>query len=237
MAMAEVTIIIAFLAGIVSFLSPCMLPVLPGFLSYLTGTSLGEAKKNRMDMFLNSLLFVLGFSVIFSLIGVLLNTVLEKVAYDAQAWLARIGGIIIIFFGLYLMGLVKLPFLEGEHKIGIGTKFKSRYVTSFLFGSSFAAGWTPCVSAALGAILGLAATQPGIAFYLLMAYTLGLGVPFLIVGVFAGEAAGLIKGHEKKLKQINVIFGFVLVVLGILAFTQQLNRIANLEILNKILLS
>lgn len=234
--MAEVTIIVAFMAGLISFLSPCVLPIIPGFLSYLAGSSLSEAKQNRWDIFVNSALFVLGFSLIFSLLGVLLNTVLERVAYDAQAWLARIGGAIIIFFGLYLTGLIKVPFLQMEHKVFQAKQLKSRYLTSFLFGSAFAAGWTPCVSAALGAILGLAAAQPGTAFYLLLAYTLGLGVPFLIVGFFTSQASDFFKKHAKAITQLTKVFGVVLIILGILAFTQQLNRIANLEILNRWLL-
>src|SRR3989339_2178346 len=99
--MAELSIIIAFIAGIVSFLSPCMLPIVPGFLAYLAGSSLADTKPRRLEIFLNAVFFVLGFSVIFALIGVLLNTILERVAYDARNWLAWIGGAIIIFFGLY----------------------------------------------------------------------------------------------------------------------------------------
>lgn len=235
--MAEVTIIIAFLAGIVSFLSPCVLPIIPGFLSYLAGAaSIEEAKAKRWDIFLNSIFFVLGFSIVFAGVGVLLNTVLEKVAYDAQAWLARIGGIIIIFFGLYLVGLIKIPFLEREHKIAVKKRFNSRYLTSLLFGAAFAAGWTPCVGAALGAILGLAATVPGAAFVLLLAYSLGLGIPFLIVGLFAAQATGIINKYANLLNYIKIIFGAILIVLGILAFTQNLPLIANLDILNKLLL-
>jgi len=188
---ADISLIIAFVAGIVSFLSPCVLPIIPGFLAYLSGVSLKEGKgRQRLEIFLNSVFFVLGFSVIFAALGVLLNTVLSGVAYEAQTWLARIGGAIVIAFGLYLTGILKIGFLEREHKFRVKRKFKSRYVTSFVFGSAFAAGWTPCVGAALGAILGLAASDPGSAFSLLMAYSLGLGLPFLAVGLFAGGSGG-----------------------------------------------
>src|SRR3989339_569813 len=118
--MAELSIIIAFIAGIVSFLSPCMLPIVPGFLAYLAGSSLADTKPRRLEIFLNAVFFVLGFSVIFA----------------------------------------------------VKTKFKSKYITSFLFGSALAAGWTPCVSAVLGSILGLAAVNPASAFYLLIAYSI-----------------------------------------------------------------
>jgi len=236
MEMAEITIVIAFIAGLVSFLSPCVLPIIPGFLAYLAGASLEETKTKRKEIFLNSLFFVLGFSIIFSALGVLLNSVLEAVAYDVQTWLARIGGIMIIFFGLYLVGLIKVPFLEREHKFSVKTKFKSRYLTSFVFGVAFAVGWTPCVGAALGSILGLAATQPGLAFTLLLVYSLGLGIPFLLVGLFASQSINLINKYAGILNHIKIIFGIILIILGILAFTQNLPLVANLELLNQILL-
>lgn len=234
--MTDITIFFAFIAGLVSFLSPCVLPIIPGFLSYLAGSSLGDSAPKRKDIFLNSLFFVLGFSLIFSLFGVLLNTILERVAYDVQIWLARIGGGIIILFGLYLTGLLKLPFLSREYKFSVKTKFKSKYLTSFLFGSAFAAGWTPCVGAVLGSILGLAISQPGSAFYLLFSYSLGLGIPFLAMGLFAQSASSLIKRYAKMLRYVNIVFGVILIAIGVLAFTQNLNLIANLEILNRILL-
>lgn len=142
----------------------------------------------------------------------------------------------IIFFGLYLVGLIKIPFLEREHKFGIKTSSKSRYFTSFVFGLAFAAGWTPCVGPALGVILGLAATAPGSAFTLLLTYSLGLGIPFLIVGAFTGQATDFINRHSVGLKYLNIIFGIILLALGILIFTQKLSLIANFEFLNRILL-
>lgn len=232
----DIGITVAFIAGLVSFLSPCVLPIIPGFLAYLAGTSLEESGARRKETFLNSLFFVLGFSVIFAALGVLLNTVLESVAYDAQTWLSRIGGAIIIFFGLYLTGIIKIGFLEREHKFRVTKKFKSRYATSFIFGSAFAAGWTPCVGAALGVILGLAASAPGSAFTLLMFYSFGLGVPFLIVGLFASSAANFINKYGKWVKYVNITFGVLLIILGILIFTENLNRLANFELLNQWLL-
>lgn len=232
-----VSITVALVAGLISFLSPCVLPIIPGFLAYLSGTSLDKPTKNqRVLIFVNSIFFVLGFSVIFALLGVLLNTLLESVAYDVQVWLSRIGGIIIIFFGLYLTKLIKIPYLDRDHKVLIKRKFNSKFVTSFVFGAAFAAGWTPCVGAALGAILGLAATQPGAAFYLLFSYSLGLGVPFLIVGLFASSAGNVINKYSHILKYVNIIFGIILIGLGILIFTQSLNLIANFEFLNDFLL-
>ncbi len=229
-------IIGAFLGGLVSFLAPCVLPIIPGFLAYLAGSTTSESGSKRKEIFINSIFFVLGFSIVFALLGVLLNTILERIAYDAQIWLSRIGGVMIIFFGLYLVGLIKIPFLEREYKFGVKTKFKSRYATSFLFGLAFAAGWTPCVGPALGVILGLAATQPGSAFLLLLTYALGLGIPFLIVGAFTGQASHFINRHAVLLKYLNIGFGVILLGLGVLIFTQKLSLIANFEFLNKILL-
>lgn len=162
--MTESLLVGAFLGGLVSFLAPCVLPIIPGFLAYLAGSSTADIGSKRKEIFINSVFFVLGFGVVFASLGVLLNTILESVAYDVQIWLSRIGGVMIIFFGLYLVGLIRIPFLEKDYKLEVKIKFKSRYATSFLFGLAFAAGWTPCVGPALGVILGLAATQPGSAF-------------------------------------------------------------------------
>lgn len=232
---SEVTLLVAFVGGVVSFLSPCVLPIIPGFLAYLAGTS-AQSEPKRSHVLLHSALFVLGFSLVFALLGVLLNTVLERAAYDTQIWLSRVGGIVIIFFGLFLMKLIRVPFLERAHTWNVAGKFKSKHFTSLLFGAAFAAGWTPCVSAALGAILGLAASNPGVAFWLLMAYAFGLGLPFLVIGFFAADAGRLIQKYAKSLDYVNLVFGALLIVLGILIFTQDLALLANFEILNKILL-
>ncbi len=224
--MVEPTIIVAFIAGIVSFVSPCVLPLIPGFLAYLSGTSTGQ-QGARLKIFLNSVAFVLGFSVIFALLGVLLNTILERVSYTVQTWLSRIGGIIIILFALYVLGLIKMSFLEKEHKIAVKKKFSITYVTSFVFGAAFAVGWTPCVSAILGSVFALAVTKPGLSFILLISYALGLGIPFLLVGLFTSQAINLINKSATVLKYFNIIVGILLLILGILVFTNKLNVVAN----------
>jgi len=219
-----ITIFGAFIAGLVSFLSPCVLPIIPGFLAYLAGAgskrvvddgNVVGVVNGKIDMgpkqseiFINSVFFVLGFSVVFALLGVLLNTVLHGVSYQVQEWLARIGGLIVIFFGLFLVGLIHIPFLEREYKIGVKKKFNSKYLTSFLFGLAFAAGWTPCVGPALGVILGLAASAPTQAFTL------------LLITVFISKYATVFK-------YINIVFGIILIALGVLVFTQSLTLIGN----------
>lgn len=233
---STISIGVALFAGLVSFLSPCVLPIIPGFLAYLAGSKVAEAKNHRLEIFLNSLFFVIGFSAVFALLGVLLNTILSSVAYDVQTWLSRIGGVIIIFFGLYLTGLIRIGFLEREYKFRVTGKFSSRYVTSFVFGAAFAAGWTPCVGAVLGSILGLAASAPGSAFSLLFAYSIGLGLPFLVVGLFAAQATALIAKYGKAAHVVNVIFGALLILLGVLVFTENLSKIASFGLLNTLLL-
>lgn len=186
-------------------------------------------EKREWTIFISSIFFVLGFAVIFSLVGVLLQSFLSKISFYAQQWLARIGGIIIILFGLYLIGLIKPKFLEREHKIHIKKRFNSSYLTSFIFGAAFALGWTPCIGAVLGAILTLAVTNPSSAFFLLLSYSLGLGIPFLLVGLFTNEAKNTIDKIVKTRwsKYLIITFGIILILLGILVFTNQLSKVAN----------
>lgn len=191
---------------------------------------------NRLRIFLSSVFFVLGFSVVFSLVGVLLQTILSDISYSVQTWLGRIGGLIIIFFGLYLLGLVKARFLDTEHKLGVTRSFGSIYLTSFVFGAAFAVGWTPCVGAVLGSILTLATTSPESSFLLLFSYTLGLGLPFLLVGLFTAQAEKLIAKSGKGLRYVQYIFGVMLIGLGVLVFTGELSRVANFQILTDILI-
>ncbi len=204
---------------------------MPGFLAYLAGTSLDEAESNRKEIFLSTVFFVLGFSLVFSLLGVLLNTALESVAYDLQTWLSRIGGAFIIFFGLYLTGLLKIPWLEKEHKLKVTKKFKSRYLTSFIFGFAFAVGWSPCVGAVLGSILALSSAQPGVAFTLLFTYTMGLGLPFLVVGLFTSKSVELINRFAHLLESVRKLFGWFLILIGVLVFAGYLSRVASVEFL------
>jgi len=236
--MLNIPIFIAFFAGIVSFLSPCILPIIPGFLAYLGGATSENVtgSKERWGIFLNSLFFVIGFSIVFAVLGVLLNGALAHAAYAVQTWLSWIGGAVIIFFGLYLMGFFRIGFLEYEHKLNPKIQFHSRYLTSLLFGFAFAAGWTPCVGPVLGGILGLAASAPGQAFPLLLSYALGLGVPFLVVGAFVAQAARWINKYATVLHYVTLVFGAVLVILGILVFTQDLTLVANFGFVNNLLL-
>ena len=195
-----------------------------------------ETKQKNRRIFLASVFFVLGFSSVFSLAGVLLQTALAHSSYAVQAWLGRIGGAVIILFGLFLLGLFTPAFLRREHGFAVRKKFASLYLTSFIFGAAFAVGWTPCVSAALGAILALATVHAGSAFFLLMAYTLGIGIPFLLVGFFTDRAQALIARAGKFLIYFQYAFGIFLIALGVLIFVGELSRIANFKILADILI-
>ena len=194
-----------------------------------------EVQPRHWRIFLASVFFVLGFSIVFSVLGVLLQSVLADIAPMVQTWLGRIGGVIIILFGLFLLDLISIPYLERQHTLKVKTKFHSTYLTSFVFGAAFAVGWTPCVGAVLGAILTLAVTQPTSSFFLMLAYSIGLGIPFLFVGLFANQAQQLIQKSMKWLKYVQYVFGLILIALGILVFTQQLSRIANLQFVSTLL--
>src|SRR5919199_961044 len=246
----ETTVLVSALAGLGSFLSPCILPILPGFISYLSGTAAIEAKDSqtakteiesysdgaasnsrgvqrvtigrsaRINIFLNTVYFVLGFSLIFAVLGVLLNSVLVGVGNGFQHSLTSAGGLVIIGFGGYLVLSTKLRTLNFEKKMMTRIpKFKTSYITSFIFGSTFA----------------LAASHPAAAYNSLLAYSLGLGVPFLITGAFFSRATGLIKRMVKHLKYFNLAMGGILVIVGILLFTNQLILLANFPLVNQVI--
>jgi len=221
--MAEISFFISFIAGIISFFAPCILPLIPAFLGFLAGQKVEQS--SRWKLFGHSFLFVLGFGTVFSIVGVLLNSILVNVAFTAQTWLSRVAGIIIILFGFYLLGFIKPEFLQRDHKFRV-PKIGNRAVSSFLFGAAFAVGWTPCVGAVLGSILALAASMPGDAFGLLLSYSLGLGIPFLVVGLFAKNFISWIQKHTTFLKYFNIVVGLLIVALGILVFTNKLALVA-----------
>ena len=214
------------------------MPIIPGFLAYLAGSSLSGEKENRWAIFYQSLWFVIGFSTVFALLGILLNGILSyAVGREVQMWLSWIGGTIIIIFGLYLTGILHIGFLERTHTMRVMVnKNRPRFITSFLFGFAFAAGWTPCVGATLGAIIGFAASNPGSAFILFFSYAVGLGVPFLCVGLFASQASAFFNRHTKALAWISKIFGVILVIIGILVFTNELSLVANFSFVNNLIL-
>ena len=242
--MPEVTLAIAALAGLGSFVAPCILPMIPAFLAYISGTTISEISQkkgmsiitiNRTNIILNTVFFVLGFSIVFSILGVIINSVLGSLSNELISGLNQVGGIIIIGFGIFLLLSIKIKSLNIEKKF-FPKRVKASYPMSFLFGLAFAAGWTPCVGPILGTILTLAATTPSISFNLLLAYSLGLGIPFILMGVFISRATGIIRAMSKHMKYYSPILGAFIILLGILVFTNQLAYLANFPLLNEILL-
>ncbi len=187
-----------------------------------------QTMNKRTVIFLNSVAFVLGFSLIFSLVGVLLQTLLSNVAFDVVNGLRIIGGIVIIFFGIFLIASLKysIPFLMREHKLK-ARRFSNSYISSFIFGVAFAVGWTPCVGAILGSIYTLAATAPGSGFLLLLAYSLGIGIPFMIVGAFTSRFSGFLERSQGVLKYFNIIGGLFLIAMGFLVLFNYIGIIAS----------
>lgn len=243
--MTEITLAVAALAGLGSFVAPCILPMIPAFLAYISGTTLSELNQkdangtktitiNRTNIVLNSVFFVLGFSVVFSTLGVVINSVLSNSTGEIVEGLNQVGGIIIIAFGVFLLLSMKINKLNMEKKF-FPKRSKASYPMSFVFGLAFAAGWTPCVGPILGTILTLAATTPSVAFNLLLVYSLGLGIPFILIGVFYSRASRIIRSMGKHLKYYNLILGGFIMLLGILVFTNQLAYIANFPLLNELL--
>ena len=248
--MVETGVLVSALAGAGSFFSPCILPIIPAFVSYLSGTTLSEIqsqnqgtggtsvavkKSTRLNIFLNTVYFVLGFSLVFAVLGVILNSLLINVGTSFQATFQTIGGSVIIAFGAYLILSSKIRVLNFERRMTHIPRFKTTYLTSFMFGAAFASGWTPCVGPILGTTLTLAATSPGAAYNSLLAYSLGLGVPFLITGAFFSQSTRVIKKMIKHLKYFNPIMGAILIILGILVLTNQLSMIGNFPLANEII--
>jgi cytochrome c-type biogenesis protein len=247
--LVETSVLVSALAGAGSFFSPCILPIVPAFVSYLSGTTLSEVQNQdksgqgqvsvkrmtRLNIFLNTVYFVLGFSLVFAVLGVIFNSVLVNAGTGFQGTLQWIGGIVIVIFGAYLILSTKFRQLNFEKRMTKMPKFKTTYLTSFVFGAAFASGWTPCVGPILGSTLTLAATSPGAAYNSLLAYALGLGVPFLITGAFFSQATGIIRRMVKHLKYFNPIMGAVLIILGILVFTNQLSIIGSFPLAENII--
>lgn len=187
-----------------------------------------DSSAKRNSLFVNTLFFILGFSVIFALLGVLIQTVFAHSAIS-RMWIAWIAGSIIIFFGLLMLDLIPIPTLLSTHRF-MPKKGKSAYLASFIFGASFAVGWTPCVSAALGAILALAVSSPSTSFILLVAYSIGIGAPFLLFSLFLDRAQSALRKWSKLAFSLRTVFAILIIILGILIFTQRLSDVANIPL-------
>ena len=217
---------LSFIAGIVSFLSPCVLPLIPGYLSFICGTDLENLqKKSKYFILEKSLLFVLGFSIIFILLGAS-STFFGSFLLNKSNIFSNVISIIIIIFGLYLLGIVKFNFLNKELKFYI-SKYSNSFFFPLIVGMGFAFGWTPCIGPILGSILALASLENTLiqGIFLLITYSIGLGIPFVLAGYYMGNFLIFSKKTRKFISNIQKISGLILIVTGILILTSKLQSI------------
>ena len=222
----NLTILIAFLGGVLSFLSPCVLPLVPSYLGFITGFTLNEMNERRRIAMIHALLFVSGFTLVFMLFGAS-ATALGRVLKYYDVWFQRVGGVLIILFGLYCLGVIKLSFLDQDSRMHLDRK-PLGYLGSVVVGMVFAAGWTPCIGPILGGILGLAATSDelGRGMVLLFFYSLGLAVPFLVAAYAAESFLDWFQRFRRFLPWVQRISGVLLIIVGFLLATGQFTRLA-----------
>lgn len=223
---AGLGLFVAFLAGLLSFLSPCVLPLVPSYVGFLTGMTLPEMTGRRRIALTHALLFVAGFSLIFVLLGASATALGGALKYY-QTWIARAGGVLVILFGLLCLGVVKVGFLEQERRLQLQHK-PVGYLGSVLVGMAFGAGWTPCIGPVLGAILSLAATSGSVprGMLLLGVYSAGLAVPFLLAAVAVESFLEWFQRFRRYLPWVMRVSGVLLIFVGILMATGQFTRLA-----------
>lgn len=227
--MKEVSFFLAFSAGIVSFLSPCILPLVPAYIGYLTGgTAAGAKANNRFNTVYKSIGFVIGFSIVFIVMGASISS-LGKLFAQNQFVFRTIGGLLIIAFGIHTTGIIKIKWLYFESRAVPLEKISSNAGSVFL-GMAFAAGWTPCVGPILASILLYAGNMEtvGKGVLLLVFYSLGLAIPFILTAIAIGRFSKHIKKVSKYLSLISIISGLLLIVMGILVLTGNMGKLSNL---------
>jgi cytochrome c-type biogenesis protein len=222
----DVSIGLAFLGGVFSFFSPCVLPVIPAYFSFLVGNSLEQEVPRRVLM-VHSLLFVAGFSVIFILLGISTSALARWIG-PYRGLLGRVGGFIVILFGLHMLGILKNRWLMMEKRIHIEGILQFKGARAFLLGLSFAAGWTPCIGPVLSSILLLAGStaDTGKAAFLLLIYSVGLALPFLLFALIADKAVVIIRQSGQIVQYIQWIGGIILILLGSVLVLGWLGRIS-----------
>jgi len=237
-ATADITIWIAFSAGVLSYFSPCVLPLIPSFLTYISGLSFAEIKdahasaKVRLTVILHSLVFIAGFSAVFITLGALAG--LASASFQAHlreglGIVQKIGGVLIFLFGVHLSGLFHFGVLLGDKRVHLRNK-PTGFFGTFLVGVAFAAGWTPCIGPILGAILAIAASSAGgtgRGVLLLSFYSAGLGVPFLISGILFHAFLGFFDRFKKYIRMVEIITGVLLMTAGVLLFFDQFTRLTS----------
>ncbi len=216
----------AFGAGFISFLTPCVLPIIPGYISYITGKNLNEIERDKSVVLIKTILFSLGFSLVFIALGITASTVGNILLFFSNE--LRIGaGIIIILFSLQMLGLLNFEFLNREKRIE--TKdYKDNYFFPLVVGAAFAFGWTPCIGPVLGSILALSATEASISrgIILLSFYSLGLAIPFILSGYYMNSFLISKKGFGKYYNRVTKTGGAILLITGFLIATNQIQVIS-----------
>ena len=217
---------VAFAAGLLSFLSPCVLPLIPSYVGFLTGMTVEEVERRRWTALLHGLWFVAGFSLVFILLGAAASAV-GNLLRDYQVWLGRIGGVLLILFGVYLLGILRPVFLMREWRIQLARK-PIGYFGSGVVGFTFGAAWTPCIGPILGGILTLAATQAGLGrgVLLLAVYALGLAIPFLVTAIALDRFLVWFQRFRPYVVWVDRVAGALLVLLGFLLVTDSFTLLA-----------
>jgi len=221
MEISQITVGLSFLAGLASFLSPCVFSLVPAYVGYLGGRAAsGEGGSNRWVTLSHGLAFVLGFSTIFVLLGVAASFA-GSLLFDARFWLAKIGGVVVIIFGLHMIGLIHIPFLSYDTRVNTAPDQKWGYLSSALMGVFFSAGWSPCVGPVLGAILTLAVNGGSVSqgASLLTAYSAGLAIPFLVAALGIGWVTTILRRYNKVMHYVEIVMGVILVIVGLMLFT------------------
>lgn len=229
--MENVSVAVAFTAGLLSFLSPCVLPLVPVYLASLVGPELFDVKRTgrRLPIFLHSLSFVLGFSLVFTTMGAIAG--LTGFAINPSlALLNKISGSLLIAFGLFLLAALKIPWLNYEKRLSPSLGNTTGYLRSFLIGASFSLVWTACVGPILGGILAIALNTATAwhGAYLLAIYSLGLGLPFLVIGLAFDSLLPLLRRIQRYTRIIHVVSGLLLIIIGVLVLTGQISWFSTL---------
>jgi len=234
---ADITLWIAFTAGILSFFSPCVLPLIPSYVTYISGLTFGELKearatwRMRWTVLVHCLIFIAGFSVVFISLGALAGLAsfsFQQHLRESLGWIQKIGGVLIFLFGLHLSGIFHFGVLLGEKRVHLQKK-PAGFIGTFVVGVAFAAGWTPCIGPILGAILTLAAGSSGgvgRGVALLTTYSAGLGIPFLISGVLFHWFLTFFNRFRIYIRLVEILTGLLLMVVGVMLFFDLFGRLA-----------
>ncbi len=231
LALTPLTLVLAVGAGLLSFVSPCVLPLLPAYLGYMTGLSADELSERqdaatRAHILGRSLAFVLGLSAVFAVLGASASFI-GQVLLQHQTLLLRIAGVLVVLFGLHTLGLVRIPLLYRQKRASIG-EGRTGYAGALLLGVAFAAGWTPCIGPFLAGLLALASQEQtvGQGMLLLFVYGLGLGIPFVLAGLALGTVLRLLRGLRTQMRALELASGMLLVGMGLLIFSDRLSLIS-----------